>query len=351
MSELPCLRASRGPAKRQYLFIKIYPGSFYAIPHGARKQGSFDTFLFKSSRMVFHYKKLLPLLLICSACNTDYENPIKENIFPIIFSTRIQTLTTKSIITGTTLPDNSQIGVFSWGHHKNDGSVNTTLRKDLANNLYTKEAGDTELAASTDAHYPINPDTLLNFYAYYPYIQSAAHTPGSIPFDLSKQEDIMWSTPVLNRSKATNEEAVNLTFNHLLSAVTIKFQKDDDIKEEMILESISLANYSPTLQLDIQTGKLTQAVSTATYTFIKGLNTPVIPAQQTIVTDYLLFPVPKPVFIVRMSGKEYTIESLKAFESGKKQTYEFTLQAKDIHLSGSINPWTDGGSSNETVYF
>lgn len=292
------------------------------------------------------------LLLILSGCN-ETDVPLVE-VTPsqaIHFSTRIQTLTTKSIITGTALPDNSQIGVFSWGHHKNDGSVNTTLRKDLANNLYTKEAGDTELAASTDAHYPINPDTLLNFYAYYPYIQSAAHTPGSIPFDLSKQEDIMWSTPVLNRSKATNEEAVNLAFNHLLSAVTIKFQKDDDIKEEMILESISLANYSPTLQLDIQTGKLTQAVSTATYTFIKGLNTPVIPAQQTIVTDYLLFPVPKPVFIVRMSGKEYTIESLKAFESGKKQTYEFTLQAKDIHLSGSINPWTDGGSSNETVYF
>lgn len=166
------------------------------------------------------------LLLILSGCN-ETDVPLVE-VTPsqaIHFSTRIQTLTTKSIITGTTLPDNSQIGVFSWGHHKNDGSVNTTLRKDLANNLYTKEAGDTELAASTDAHYPINPDTLLNFYAYYPYIQSAAHTSGSIPFDLSKQEDIMWSTPVLNRSKATNEEAVNLAFNHLLSAVTIKFQK------------------------------------------------------------------------------------------------------------------------------
>lgn len=34
MSELPCLRASRGPAKRQYLFIKIYTGSFYAIRTG-----------------------------------------------------------------------------------------------------------------------------------------------------------------------------------------------------------------------------------------------------------------------------------------------------------------------------
>lgn len=292
------------------------------------------------------------LFLILSGCN-ETDVPVLEATpsQAIHFSTRIQTLTTKSIITETTLPDNSQIGIFSWGHHKNEGSANTTLRKDLANTLYTKEAGNDELVASVDGHYPINPDTLLNFYAYYPYISSVTNTPGSIPFDLSKQEDIMWSTPVLNRSKATNEETVNLSFNHLLSAITIKFQKADDIKEDMILESISLANYSPTLQLDIQTGKLTQAVSTATYTFIKDLNTPVVPAQQTIVTDYLLFPVTKPVFIVRMSGKDYTIESSKAFEPGKKQTYEFTLQAKDIHLSGSINPWVDGGSSNETVYF
>ncbi len=292
------------------------------------------------------------LFLIFSGCN-ETDAPLVEATpsQSIHFSTHIQTLTTKSIITETSLPDNSQIGVFSWGHHKDDGSVNTTLRKDLANHLYTKEAGSAELTTSTDAHYPINPDTLLNFYAYYPYTQSATHTPGSIPFDLSKQEDIMWSTPVLNRSKATSEETVNLSFNHLLSAITIKFQKADDIKEEMVLESISLANYSPALQLDIQTGKLTQAVSTTAYTFIKDLKTPVAPAQQTIVADHLLFPVAQPVFIVRMSGKDYRIESFKAFEPGKKQTYEFTLQAKDIHLSGSINPWVDGGSSNETVYF
>ncbi|WP_301706034.1 fimbrillin family protein [uncultured Parabacteroides sp.] len=290
------------------------------------------------------------LFFILSGCN-ETDVPLVTPSQAIRFSTRIQTLTTKSIITETALPDNSQIGVFSWGHHKNDGSINTTLRKDLTNTLYTKEAGSAELVTSADAHYPINPDTLLNFYAYYPYIQSATNTPGSIPFDLSKQEDIMWATPVLNRSKATNEETVNLSFNHLLSAITIKFKKADDIKEEMILESISLASYSPSLQLDIQTGKLTQTVSTTAYTFIKDLTTPVVPAGQTIVTDFLLYPIARPIFIVRMSGKDYRIESSKAFEPGKRQTYEFTLQAKDIHLSGSINPWVDGGSSNETVYF
>lgn len=300
---------------------------------------------------VFKYITIIISFILYGCNNGADDDHIEVKLQAIQFSTRIQTLTTKSIITETTLPDNSQIGIFSWGHHKNDGSVNTTLRKDLTNTLYTKEAGSAELVTSADAHYPINPDTLLNFYAYYPYISSAANTPGYIPFDLSKQEDIMWATPVLNRSKATNEETVNLSFNHLLSAITIKFKKADDIKEEMILESISLANYSPSLQLDIQTGKLTQTVSTTAYTFIKDLTTPVVPAGQTIVTDFLLCPIAKPIFIVRMSGKDYRIESSKAFEPGKRQTYEFTLQAKDIHLSGSINPWVDGGSSNETVYF
>lgn len=302
--------------------------------------------------MAFHSKILyLLLIILCAACNTEYDNPIKEKDDAIHFSTRIQTLTTKAIITDATLPANSQIGIFSWGHHKNDGSVNTTLRKDLTNTLYTQEAGSNELIATVESHYPINPDTLLNFYAYYPYTLSGTNTPESIPFDLSKQEDIMWATPVLNRSKATSDDVVNLAFNHLLSAITIKFEKADDIKETMILESISLAGYSPAIQLNIQTGKLTQTATESNYTFIKDQNIEIVPEQKTIITDCLLCPIAKPVFVVRMSGKDYRIESTKAFEAGKKQTYEFTLQAKDIHLSGSINPWEDGGSSNETVYF
>ncbi|WP_293669518.1 fimbrillin family protein [uncultured Parabacteroides sp.] len=292
---------------------------------------------------------LFIFLCICSSCGNEPE--LVTNKDAIHFSTRIQTLTTKAIITDATLPANSQIGIFSWGHHKNDGNVNTTLRKDLTNTLYTQEAGSNELIATVESHYPINPDTLLNFYAYYPYTQSGTNTPESIPFDLSKQEDIMWATPVLNRSKATSDDVVNLAFNHLLSAITIKFEKADDIKETMILESISLAGYSPAIQLNIQTGKLTQTATESNYTFIKDQNIEIVPEQKTIITDCLLCPIAKPVFVVRMSGKDYRIESTKAFEAGKKQTYEFTLQAKDIHLSGSINPWEDGGSSNETVYF
>lgn len=259
-------------------------------------------------------------------------------------------VTTKALIDDTTLPLKAQVGIFSWGHKSNGSSTNTNLRKDLNNNLYIKST-DSELTSDIHAHYPINPDTLLNFYAYYPYTAAATAAPLAIPFDLKKQDDIMWATPVLNRDKTTADKPVDLSFNHLLSAITLKFKKADDIKEEMILQSIAMKNYSSTIQLNVQDGKLTAPSSTSAYTLIDNLKTEITPTEITVVTNYLLYPVENPTFIVRMSDKDYEIKSSKAFEGGKKQTYSFTIQAKDIVISGSINPWQDGGTSNETVYF
>lgn len=285
------------------------------------------------------------LFTIYFSCKKEYDIAVLDNT-EIHFGEKI--ITTKTLIEGTTLPESSQIGIFGWGHKDNEDIANTSIRKDLNNKLYTKSS-NSELITDTHAHYPINPDTLLNFYAYYPYI--AAANPLNIPFDLKKQDDIMWATPVLDRGKASAEETVNLSFNHTLSAITLKFKKADDIKEDMILQSISMENYPSTVQLNVQTGKLSAAASTQAYTVIDNLSKEITPTEEIIVTDYLLYPIEKPVFIVRMSNKDYRIESTKAFEGGKKQTYSFTIQAQDITISGSINPWVDGGTSNETVYF
>ena len=82
--------------------------------------------------------------------------------------------------------------------------------------------------------------------------EAATAAPLNIPFDLKKQDDIMWATPVLDRDKTTSDEPVNLSFNHILSAITLKFKKADDIKEEMILLSISMENYPSTIQLNVK---------------------------------------------------------------------------------------------------
>ncbi|WP_293710176.1 fimbrillin family protein, partial [uncultured Parabacteroides sp.] len=266
----------------------------------------------------------------------------------IRFGGKITNIVSKAITEGNDFSDNATIGIFGWGHTIGN-TTNQTLRKDLNNSQYTKTAGNSEFSSETHAHYSINPDTLLDFYAYYPYTITAS--PLNIPFDLKKQDDIMWATPVKNRDKTSADEPVNFSFNHILSAITLKFKKADDIKEEMILQSISMENYPSTIQLNLQTGELSAATSTQPYTLINDQNKEITLNEETIVTNYLLYPVEKPVFIVRMSNKDYRIESTKAFEGGKKQTYSFTIQAKNITISGSINPWLDGSNSEETVYF
>ena len=304
-------------------------------------------------RQTIMTNKILPIIWIALtyslySCNNDSSSFVIDDN-RIHFSGNITHIISKSITDTDEFPYNSTIGIFGWGHNINN-STNQNLRKDLNNTLYIKSADD-EFTSSVEGHFPINPDTLLNFYSYYPYTASATADPLSIPFELKKQDDIMWATPVLNRDKTTADKPVDLVFNHILSAITLKFKKADDIKEDMILQSISLEKYPSTIQLNVQTGELSAATSTEPYTLIKDLSKEITKTEETIVTNYLLYPVENPVFIVRMSDKDYRIESTKAFEGGKKQTYSFTIQAKDITISGSINPWLDGGTSSETVYF
>lgn len=293
---------------------------------------------------------ILLSVLLYVGCNNDNEIvPLSSSI--VHFGGQITNIIqSKTSIEGDEFPQKSSIGIFAWGHDRyNNSALNP--RKDLNNTPYTKSSDSNIFTSPTEAHFPINPDTLLNFYAYYPYTVAATAPPLSIPFDLKKQDDIMWATPVLNRDKTTAAETVNLAFNHVLSAITLKFKKADDIKEDMILQSISLENYPSDIQLNVQTGTLSATASTIPYTIISGQQKEMTSEEVAIVTNYLLYPVEKPVFIVRMSDKDYRIESSKAFEGGKKQTYSFTIQAKDISISGSINPWIEGGESNETVYF
>lgn len=287
------------------------------------------------------------IFIKCDNSSTDKE--LETHSYTISFNAKINTISTKAIIEDNTFSAQTSIGILSWGHHITTPNIGN-IRKDLNNALYTQTSNN-EFTSLTHAHYPINPDTLLNFYSYYPYTETATTAPLSIPFDLKKQNDIMWATPVLNKDKTTAEEPVNLSFNHILSAITLKFKKADDIKEDMIIQSISMENYPSTIQLNVQTGKLSATASTTPYTLIDNISKEITQNEETIVTNYLLYPIEKPVFIVQMSGKNYRIESTKAFEGGKKQTYSFTIQAQDITISGSINPWQDGGTSNETVYF
>lgn len=305
--------------------------------------------------MTYGKRLFIISMIACLSCSSDNDisQPTGATGPTIRFGGQIaEIVQSKAIIDSDVLPDDSQVGIFGWGHRRGEAdNTNTALRTDLNNNLHTKEAGTDILKASIDAHYPVNPDTLLNLYAYYPYRAAASLDPLKISFDLSKQEDLMWATPIKNRDKTTQEQRIDLQFNHLLSAITLVFKKADDIKEDNILQEVSLENYPSTIYLNVQSGQLTAPASTSPYSILAVANKPITTKADSIVINYLLLPTEKPVFIVKLSNAEFRIPSSKAFQAGKKQTYEFTIQAKDIHLSGSIAPWQDGGTSNEIIYF
>lgn len=305
--------------------------------------------------MTYGKRLFILSMLACLSCSSDNDTPQPTGeAGPVIrFGGQIaEIVQSKAIIDSDVLPDGSQVGIFGWGHRRGEAdNTNTTGRNDLNNNLHTKESGTEILKANVDAHYPINPDTLLNLYAYCPYQAAASLDPLKIPFDLSKQEDLMWANPIENRDKTAQEEKIDLQFNHLLSAITLIFKKADDIKEDNILQEVSLENYPSTIYLNVQSGQLTAPASTSPYSILTVADKPITTKPDSIVINYLLLPTEKPVFIIKLSKAEFRIPSSKAFQSGKKQTYEFTIQAKDIHLSGSIAPWQDGGTSNEIIYF
>ncbi|WP_102407259.1 fimbrillin family protein [Parabacteroides bouchesdurhonensis] len=301
-----------------------------------------------------NFKIYISALLIsnCLACTNDNEDTQSKmsNLTPITFSGKITNITeTKAILENSTIPDNAQIGIFAWGHNRNMANSDSTLRIDLNNSMYTKSAGNT-LISTMEAHYPINADTVLNIYAYYPF-QTGITDIHRISFNLNDQNDILTATPVINKGKESADQSVNLAFNHVLSAITLQIKKANDIKEDMILQSISLENYPATIQLDAVSGTTSAAVSTSNYTLTNNLNKAITTKTTTIVSNYLLHTITNPVFIVRLSNKDYRIESKKAFEAGKKQTYIFTIQANDISISATIKDWIDGGTTNEDIIY
>lgn len=299
------------------------------------------------------YNPIFILLALCSACSgedIDSSKTKESSPLSIRFKGEIAHITeTKAIIENGTMPDNAQVGIFAWGHNKNNANSDSTIRNDLNNTLYTKSANN-ELVSAAHAHYPVNADTLLNIYAYYPF-QAGATDIHRIPFNLSSQLDILAATPVLNKGKESAEQNVNLEFNHVLSAITLQIRKADDIKEDMILQSISLENYPSSILLDAVALTTSAVTPTGNYTLADNLNNPVTTQVITIVSNHLLHSIANPVFIIRLSNKDYRIESKKAFEPGKKQTYLFTIQANDISISATIKDWADGGTTNEDIIY
>jgi len=243
------------------------------------------------------------------------------------------------------MPTDLPIGIYGWGH-KLGQTAPLTPRPDLTNQAYTTTDGTT-YTSDMDAHFPVASDTVIDFYAYYPYQASLSNSEAS--YDLKDQIDIMYASPILNKGKMDVETDTNgstatvaLTFNHQLSAITIVIKKADDIKEPLILQKVELVNYPSSIRMNIRTGRLTASNTKVDYPIPLAAPITITPAEATVSTNYLLWPGEAPMFRFSISDHTYEVHLSQAFIAGKKQKYTFTIQAEDINVGASINPWTEG---------
>lgn len=293
--------------------------------------------------------KLIPYILFpiaFASCSQD-DTVVIQNVTPeeIHFKASTYNIQTKAIHTDNTLPKGASVGIFGWGHKKGETSPQT-VRADLVNTKYTTDNG-TDLATPEHAHYPIATDTVIDFYAYYPYKENITNS--AISFRLEDQHDILWATPVIGLGKddvkkdsGGNAIPVAMVFNHKLSAITVVIKKDDEIAETLQLQKIELLKYPLSTTLDVQSGELSATQETDTYLFLQSPSKELTTKADTLVTDYLLWPGEAATFKFTISEHVYEVKPTTAFKPNSRQVYTFTIKAKDVSVSASINPWQTG---------
>ena len=260
---------------------------------------------------------------------------------------------TKAIQSGETFPAGTAIGIFGWGHAVNESSP-LIPRADLINNKYTTD-NETDFTSSFPAHFPLAEDTVIDIYAYYPYIEDVSNA--VITYSLADQQDIMYATPVLNKGKLniapTSEgtyATVPLVFNHALSAITLVLKNADDIAESLQLEKVELVDYPTQATLNLRAQELQPSETGDDY--LVSNETKTITSEETVlVKDYLVWPGKAATFRFTISGHEYEVTPQQAFLANRQQQYIFTIQAKDISVSAAINPWEQGPSSSGDIGF
>ena len=144
-------------------------------------------------------------------------------------------------------------------------------------------------------------------------------------------------TPVISKSNC-----VVIFINQLREKVGVMFGNPETTTGGRALK------FYASVRMDIQTGQLTTSDTKADYPIPLAAPITITPTEATVATNYLLWPGEAPTFRFSISGHTYEVRPSQSFIAAKKQKYTFTIQAEDINVGASINPWTEGpGGSGE----
>jgi len=264
------------------------------------------------------------------AC-TEQDETIATNAKEVPLEISLKGCDTRTVITGNTLPDNSQLGIFAVNNddkisYNNVLSTYTDKQWTTAKTIYLTESGK-------------------RIYAYYPYSEKASLD--NLSINTREQIDYLYGYAVGENNQMTTVNATspkaNILLKHAMARITLnikKPKKDADSKGDIY--GIILAGVPLSGNLDLRNGKMTTAdngdltISTKFQLSTEGTNVDIlVPPIEGAVQETMLS--------LNINDKYYSVwMPARKWESGKQYTYAVEVADGALKISeATITPWNN----------
>ena len=289
------------------------------------------------------YFILAAAALTLAACSNDESNTANDNVIRLSSSVGVVTRAASDIYP-------------SGGHFENGTAVKVQLTADDGSVTYSAidytDDGSGTLTGESTQYYPAN-GTAVSGYAYYPSDASTA----SNGFVLGNQDDdtdykkydLMHAT-LTSITQNSNAAARTLTFNHLLSKITVTLVKGTAETSELNAATVTLKDV-------IVKGTFTPASGTFTAAADEDANKgDIVIATNAGTTAHSAIVIPQTMTGKKLevkigtATKEYTFPT-SSFATGTNNTYTITVDKTGIVVTSTIGVWGTGTSDSKSLTF
>lgn len=307
------------------------------------------------------YIALILILFALQSCNNDesLSSESKLSNVAIGLTSEITGSRANNNLQGTSLDPSTEIGVYVL---KSDGVMDYGYPNVYCTHESTISGTDS-LVQSTQMYFPLaNHSVDVDIRAYAPFESSYARLQSytfSVQTDQSTsvgylKSDLMYGTPkngnpvhhVISHDLEQKKQNVPLTFNHLLSKITLTLQPTATLTSDNLLGArVTLKQVATTVPFNLIDGSLGTAansadvligeISSATDLTVSGLIPP-----QTVVSGSAFFEVT----LANGDVYEYAIPSTTTLTLGGGRNYHFKMKLKSANkteVTMTIVDWVD----------
>lgn len=297
------------------------------------------------------YRILAALALIVSMQGCDNgpsvepeipETPNAEAV-QLRLTGNIAAITPATRVNGSGFETNDKVGVYvsATGSLTSSGNM-------LNNEAFTYSSGNITAPEGKEGYWGSS-ETKLSVWAYYPYTESISNNaayPFEVNADQSEAVDFYNSDFITAQAAnlAPQAEAVNLTFNHSLSKISVTLEAGEGITAEELADaekSFYISGLATSGTIDLATG-------TATAGEEKVQITPL--ASNDVNYEAIVYPQQGEVsFRLEMDGDVFIYSTQIDYAAAKQYDYTLTIDVREPQQMSlkttTITPWGDGGET------